>query len=190
MKTFIISIKAVLIFTILTGILYPLLMYGIGAIAFPNKADGSLIIEKGKVIGSELIGQKFDGVIYFHSRPSAVDYQPMPSSGSNLGPTSLALKQRTDSLRKAYIEYNNFPANTVVPPDAIFASGSGIDPHISPENAMMQLNRVAFSRNFNEDKKNKLVELVKKNIQQPEFGFLGETRINVVKLNLELDKLQ
>jgi len=189
MKTFIVSIKAVLIFTIITGVLYPLLIFCIGQIAFQNQANGSLIMNNGKVIGSELIGQTFDSTIYFHSRPSAINYQPMPSSGSNLGPTSLALKERVDSLRNAYIEYNGLPNNTDVPSDAIFASGSGIDPHISLENANFQIDRIAKARGFDLSKKNNLIELVKKNTQMPQLGFLGEVRINVVKLNLELDKL-
>ncbi len=189
MKTFIISIKAIVIFTIITGVLYPLFVYAFGKIVFPNQTNGSLIIKDGKVIGSELIGQTFDSTIYFHSRPSAISYQPMPSSGSNLGPTSSLLKQRVDSLRQAYIEYNGLPKNTDVPPDAIFASGSGIDPHISVENANFQIDRIAKARGFDESIKNNLIELVKKNTEQPQLGFLGEVRINVVKLNIELDKL-
>ncbi len=189
MKTFIISIKAVLIFTIITGIIYPILIFGIGKLAFSGKANGSLIINNGKVVGSELIGQKFSGAKYFQSRPSAIDYQPMPSSGSNLGPTSIVLKQRVDSLRKTYIDFNGLPQNIEVPPDAIFASASGIDPHISIENANFQIDRISKARDFNSQKKNALIELVKKNTEAPQLGFLGESRINVVKLNLELDKL-
>jgi K+-transporting ATPase ATPase C chain len=189
MKTFIISIKAVLIFTIITGVLYPLLIFAMGKIAFPNQANGSLITKDGKVIGSNLVGQTFDSTIYFHSRPSAINYQPMPSGASNLGPISLVLKDRIDSLRKAYIEFNGLPANTVVPSDAIFASGSGIDPHISLENANFQIDRIAIARGFNSEKKNKLIELVNKYTETHQLGFLGEVRINVLKLNIELDKL-
>ena len=189
MKTFIISIKAIIIFTLITGIIYPLLIYGIGKIIFPKQSNGSLMMKDGKVIGSELIGQSFDSTIYFHSRPSVINYQPSPSSGSNLGPTSSLLKQKVDSLRLAYIEYNGLAKTTDVPPDAIFASGSGIDPHISLENANLQTYRVAKARGFNSEKRNKLIELVKENTEQPQLGFLGEVRINVVKLNVELDKL-
>lgn len=189
MKTFIISIKAVFIFTIITGVLYPLLIFSIGKIAFSNQVSGSLITKDGKVVGSELIGQKFDSTIYFHSRPSTINYQPMPSGASNLGPISLVLKERTDSLRRTYIEFNGLPANTIVPSDAIFSSGSGIDPHISLENANFQIDRIAKARGFNAEKKNKLVELVNKYTEKPQLGFLGEVRINVLKLNLELDKL-
>lgn len=189
MKTFIISIKAIIFFTILTGIIYPLLILGIGKIFFSSQISGSLITKDAKIVGSELIGQKFDSAIYFHSRPSFVNYEPMPSSGSNLGPISLALKQRADSLRKSFIEYNGLSANTEVPPDAIFSSASGIDPHISYENAILQIDRIVKAREFNSDKKNKITELVNKNTEYPQFGFLGEAVINVVKLNIELDKL-
>ena len=189
MKTFIISLKVFLILTIITGVIYPLSITLIGNIAFPDRSKGSLIVKDGKIIGSELIGQKFDSTIYFHSRPSAIDYQPMPSGGSNLGPTSLTLQHRMDSLANAYIEYNGLQKNTAVPPDAITASGSGIDPHISFENAILQMNRISKARGFDETKKNKLTELVKKTTEDPQLGFLGDTRVNVLKLNLELDKL-
>lgn len=189
MKTFIISIKAVLIFTIITGVLYPLLIFGIGNVAFSYQSNGSLITKDGKIIGSELIGQTFDSTIYFHPRPSAINYQPMPSSGSNLGPISVVLQHRVDSLRKAYIEYNGLPSNTIVPSDAIFASASGIDPHISLDNANFQIGRIVKARGFDDNKKNKLTELVKIYTEKPQLGFLGEVRINVLKLNIELDKL-
>lgn len=189
MKTLIISIKAIIFFTILTGIIYPLVVFGIGKLFFPSQMNGSLISKNSKIIGSELIGQKFESPIYFHSRPSAVNYEPMPSSGSNLGPTSSTLKHIVDSLKKSFIEYNGLPSNTDVPPDAIFSSASGIDPHISYENASLQIGRIVKARGFNSDKKNKLEELVKKMVENPQLGFLGEARINVVKLNIELDKL-
>jgi len=189
MKTFIISIKAIIFFTILTGIIYPLFIFGIGKIFFSSQINGSLITKNSKVIGSELIGQKFDSTIYFHSRPSFVNYEPTPSSGSNLGPTSSVLKHIVDSLRKSYVDYNGLAANADVPPDAIFSSASGIDPHISYENASLQIDRIMKARGFNSDKKNKLTELVKNMIENPKYGFLGEPVINVVKLNIELDKL-
>ena len=189
MKTFLISLKVFLILTIITGVIYPLSINLIGNIIFPNQSKGSLINKDGKVIGSELIGQKFDSTIYFHSRPSAIDNQPMPSGGSNLGPTSTALKQRMDSLSNAFITYNGLPNNTLVPIDAITASGSGIDPHISFENANFQIERICKARGFDEVKKNKLKGLLNDLTEKPTFGFLGDTRINVLKLNMELDKL-
>lgn len=189
MKMIFISIKFLLVMTILTGIMYPVFIIGIAKIVFPEKSSGSFIEVNGNIIGSELIAQKFDSSIYFHPRPSAIDYQPMPSGASNLGPTSNKLKNISDSLKKSFIEINLLPKNIDVPPDAIFSSGSGIDPHISPENAMLQVDRISKKRNFDEPKKKKLIELVKKLTEKPQFGFLGKSRINVLVLNLELDKL-
>jgi K+-transporting ATPase ATPase C chain len=175
--------------TILTGIVYPILIYGIAKIGFPNKSGGSFIKANGKIIGSELIAQKFDSSIYFHPRPSAIDYQPMPSGASNLGPTSKKLKSISDSLKQIYIIENMLPENVNVPSDAIFSSGSGIDPHISPENAILQVNRIVIERKFDLNKKIQLLNLIYKYTENPQFGFLGEPRINVLVLNLELDKL-
>jgi potassium-transporting ATPase KdpC subunit len=189
MKIIIISIKFLLLMTILTGIVYPLFIFGIAEIFFPDKSEGSFIKIKGKIQGSELIAQKFDSAIYFRPRPSAIDYQPMPSSGSNYGPTSQKLKEISDSLKKSYIKDNLLPENTIVPSDAIFSSGSGIDPHISPENAFLQANRVIKERNYDTNKKKLLFDLIEKYTDKPQFGFLGEPRINVLDLNLELDKL-
>lgn len=189
MKTLIISLKLLLFMTLLTGIVYPMFIYLIAQTIFPEKSTGSLVKVNEQVIGSELIGQKFESKRYFQSRPSAVDYQPLPSGGSNLAPTSQTLKSRIDSLRLAYIILNGLPTNTEVPPDAVFSSGSGIDPHISPQNAMLQVNRIVKERDFDTIKHDKLVELIKKNTEEPQFGILGEERINVLILNVELDKL-
>ncbi|HEY5123103.1 MAG TPA: potassium-transporting ATPase subunit KdpC [Ignavibacteria bacterium] len=189
MKTIITALKLLLFMTLLTGIIYPLFIYLIAKTVFPQKSEGSFVKVNEKIIGSELFGQKFTANKYFQSRPSAVDYQPMPSGGSNLAPTSQTLKNTVDSLRKAYIIFNELPENTDVPPDAVFASGSGIDPHISPVNALLQSDRVSKERNFDINKKKQLIELINKLTEKPQFGFLGEPRINVLNLNLELDKL-
>jgi potassium-transporting ATPase KdpC subunit len=189
MKIIIISIKFLLLMTLITGIVYPLLIFGIAKITFPQKSSGSFKGVKGNNAGSELIAQKFDSSIYFQPRPSAIDYQPMPSGGSNLGPTSQKLKEISDSLRKSYIIKNLLPENTIVPPDAIFSSGSGVDPHISPENAILQANRIIKERNYDTNKKKLLLDLIDKYTEKPQFGFLGESRINVLDLNIELDKL-
>ncbi len=188
MKTIIISVKLLLVMTLITGIIYPLIIFGTGRLLFPFKTSGSLIEENGRYTGSELIGRNYDSS-YFNPRPSAVNYNPLPSGGSNLGPTSRQLKNNIDSLRRAYIMYNGLDSGTVVPPDALFSSGSGLDPHISPENALLQCGRIAATRKFNDDKKNKLVELIHSSVEKPQFGFLGEPVINVVKLNAALDKL-
>lgn len=189
MKTLIISLKLLVFMTLLTGIVYPMFIYLIAQTIFPEKSTGSLVKVNEQVIGSELFGQKFESKKYFQSRPSAVDYQPMPSGGSNLAPTSQTLKARIDSLRQAYLVWNELPENTEVPSDAVFSSGSGIDPHISTQNAMLQVNRIVKERDFDTIKHDKLLELIKKNTEEPQFGILGEERINVLILNVELDKL-
>ena len=186
MKTIIISIKYLLLMTIVTGLIYPLLMFGFGKIFFPKMILGNIIYQNENPVGSEIIGQNFVSSKYFHPRPSAVDYQTLPSSGSNLAPTSTVLKNNVDSLRTAYILNNGLVNNVKVPEDAIFTSASGLDPHISFENAMLQVNRIVKERNFNNEKKSALLVLVNNLTENPQFGFLGEKRI---KLNLELDKL-
>jgi K+-transporting ATPase ATPase C chain len=156
---------------------------------FPSQSKGSMIEEQGKVLGSELIGQSFDSVIYFSPRPSAISYNPMPSSGTNQGPTNAVLKDSVEQRRKRYIEVNGLTEGTHVPEDAIFASASGVDPHISIENAFLQSSRIAKSRNFDENKRIKLKELINRLIENPQFGIFGEQRINVLRLNVELDKI-
>jgi potassium-transporting ATPase KdpC subunit len=185
MKTIIQALKLFLIMTIITGIAYPLLITILGQIFFPNKANGSLINKDGSIIGSELIGQKFTSDKYFWPRPSAIDYNPLPSGGSNLGPTSAALKDLVVS-RKDAIERAN-PGSFDVPIDLLFASGSGLDPDISPEAARFQIDRVAHARGLDNKAKIKLIDLVEKQIKQPDFGILGEPRINVLRLNIALD---
>jgi K+-transporting ATPase ATPase C chain len=189
LKTQIISsIKILAIMTILAGVLYPVLMTVIAQLVFPNKSNGSMIEKKGEVIGSELIAQKFQSDKYFWGRPSAIDYNPLPSGSSNLGPTSKALKDFVEERRKHFIEKNFLPPNTIVPTEMLFASGSGIDPHISPESAFLQVDRIAQARGFDEQKKALLKTLVQNHIEAPQFGFLSEPRVNVLKLNLALDE--
>ena len=184
-----IALKFLLVMIILTGIIYPLVMTGIAQVAFPSKSNGSLIIKDGKVIGSELIGQKFDSTIYFWSRPSAIGYNPVPSGASNYGPTSDTLRKLVNA-RKEYFAKNNSVSNlTDVPLEMIFASGSGLDPHISPAAAQFQIERIALARHFDNSQKQKLVETVKSLTENPQFLILGEERINVLKLNIELDKI-
>jgi K+-transporting ATPase ATPase C chain len=188
-KNLIISLKLLLYLTIITGIIYPVAMTLISNAVYPNKSTGSMIESDGKIIGSELIGQSFDSTIYFQPRPSPISYNPMPSSGTNQGPTNAVLKDSVEQRRKRYIEINGLNEGTPVPEDAIFASASGVDPHISVENAVLQSKRIAKSRNFNEEKSAKLRELINRLIEKPQFGILGEQRINVLLLNIELDKL-
>jgi len=188
-KQILITLKYFLAITILTGIIYPLLISAIAITIFPAKAGGSLVEKEGKIIGSELIGQKFESDKYFWPRPSAVDYNPMPSGGSNLGPTSAALKKFYDDKKKNFIEKNMISDTSSVPNEMLFASGSGVDPHISPESAMLQVERVSKARNFDPSKKEKLYRLIDSLTEKPQFGFLGNSVINVLLLNLELDKI-
>jgi K+-transporting ATPase ATPase C chain len=188
MKTIIISVKIFLFFTILTGAVYPLLVTGIAQVVFPEKANGSLIVRDNKIIGSELISQQFDTKKYFTSRPSAVSYNPLPSGGSNYGLTNLKLKNLVAERKKQFIDFNQLDSLTVVPSEMLFASASGLDPHISQKAALLQVDRIAKIRNFNTIQKQNLVQSVKNHTEPPQFLVLGEERVNVLILNLELDK--
>ena len=184
------ALKFLLGMTFLTGIIYPLLMTGIAQVSFPAKANGSLVYKEGKIAGSEFIGQQFDSTIYFSSRPSAIGYNPVPSSGSNLGPTSIKLSTQVTERRRAFAERNALPDTTAIPVEMLFASGSGLDPHISPEAALLQVNRVSLSRNFTEAQKQQVIQLVKNKTEGPQFFIFGEPRINVFELNLNLDNIR
>jgi K+-transporting ATPase ATPase C chain len=191
MKTqLLISLKFLLAMIILTGIVYPLFMTGIAQIVFPLKANGSLIVKDGKIIGSELIGQKFDSTIYFWPRPSSIDYNPIPSCGSNLGPTSEKLKKQVTDRRILFARANSIADTNSIPAEMIFASASGLDPHISPQAVFQQVNRIAKARNFNNSQKQKLEQLIKAETEAPQFLCLGEERINVLLLNLNLDDIK
>jgi K+-transporting ATPase ATPase C chain len=191
MKTQIIpALKFLIIMTILTGIVYPLLMTGIAQVFYPSKSNGSLIIRNGKAIGSVLIGQKSDSSIYFWSRPSSVDYNPIPSGASNLGPISDTLKKQVLARREIFAKMNSVKDPLSVPKEMIFASGSGLDPHISPEAALMQVDRVSAARHFTAEQKVKLLEVVRKLKEPSQLHLFGEERTNVLSLNIELDKIQ
>ena len=178
-----------LLLTVVTGIIYPLLVTGVAQLGFPEKANGSLISGDGGYAGSELIGQPFDDPKYFWGRLSATPdfpYNSSSSSGSNLGPSNPALveavKTRLEALRKAD------PGNALpVPVDLVTSSGSGLDPHISPAAALYQAPRVARVRGLPEDR---VLRLVDRFTEPRQWGFLGEPRVNVLKLNLALDSMQ
>lgn len=181
------AIAITIALTVLLGIVYPLAVTGIAQIIFPGKAQGSLIQEGGRVIGSKLIGQPFAGPGYFHSRPSAAGagYDATASSGTNLGPTSRKLfeeqvKERADRLRAANPEAE-------IPADLVTSSASGLDPHITPAAARFQLPRVARERGLSEDE---VWRLVLEHTEDRQLGFLGEPRVNVLELNLALDALR
>jgi len=186
----IIAIKFLLIMTVLTGVIYPFFMTGVAQLVFPAKANGSLVKAGGKNIGSELIGQKFDSSIYFWSRPSAIDYNPIPSGASNLGPTSDELKKQVAERRRLFAANNSIADTSAIPKEMLFASASGLDPHISPEAALLQLKRVAMARNLNETQKQKVQQLIKNKTEEPQFFLFGERRINVFELNLALDSIR
>jgi len=190
MKTqILIAIKLFVLFTVVLGLAYPLLITGIAQLAFPEKANGSLIMQGDKMIGSKLIGQKFDSEFYFWSRPSATDYGAMPSGGSNLGPTSSKLKQLVAERTILFTRFNQLPASETIPSEMLLASASGLDPHISPRAAMLQVDRIAKARQFDDEKKQKLIQSINELAEAPQFAFLGENRVNVLMLNIELDKL-
>jgi K+-transporting ATPase ATPase C chain len=170
--------------------MYPLLMTGLAQVSFPSKANGSLITMDGKIIGSELIGQKFDSSIYFWSRPSAIGYNPVPSGASNYGPTSDTLKKLVSSRRAFFAKMNSLQDPLSTPKEMAFASGSGLDPHISPQTALLQVERVTLSRHFDAVQKEKILNKITELTEGPQFFFLGEQRINVLVLNLELDKIR
>jgi K+-transporting ATPase ATPase C chain len=190
MKTPVIAVKLLFIMTILTGIVYPLTMTGISQLFFPYKANGSLIYHKNTLVGSELIGQKFDSIIYFWPRPSATDYNTLPALGSNLGPSSLKLKNLVDKRREIWIQASNQLDISMVPVEMIFASGSGIDPHISPDAALLQADRVAAARSFTKEQRAKVSEIIERLTEKPQYLFLGEPRINVFELNLSIDSIR
>jgi K+-transporting ATPase ATPase C chain len=173
-------------FSLLTGLVYPLVITGVVQMAMPERADGSLIVVDGHVVGSELIGQNFSGPGYFHGRPSAVSYAANGSGASNLGPTSSRLmdevRRRVEQVRME----NNLPQNTPVPADLVQSSASGLDPHISMEGAMLQVPRIAKARGLPESEVKLLVYQI---IEPAQFGILGQERVNVLKLNLALDDL-
>ena len=183
------SVTTVLLFTLLTGVIYPFLVTGLAQLIFPDKANGSLLRKDGKLVGSELIGQQFSDPKYFWGRLSATTpfaYNAAASSGSNYGPLNPALvdgaKKRIQDLRNAD-SLNLRP----IPIDLVTASGSGLDPHISVSAALFQIGRVARTRNLSESQ---IRAVVDQNTDGRQLGFLGESRVNVLKLNLALDDLQ
>lgn len=185
MKIIIQAIRLFLIMTIITGIIYPILITALGQALYPGKANGSLVESDGKIVGSALLGQKFTENKYFWSRPSANDYNPLPSGGTNLGPTSAALKDSVNA-RINFLEKAN-PGSGQVPIDLLFASGSGLDPDISPEATRFQIDRVAAARGLDNEGKRKLIDLVERHVETPDFNVFGEPRVNVLWLNLVLD---
>lgn len=184
------GLKLFMSMTILTGVIYPVLVTGLARLFFKDKSNGSLVERKGVFIGSELIAQKFDSEIYFWPRPSAIDYNPLPSGASNLGPLSQKLKESVNERKEFFINRNMIKNSSDLPSEMLFASGSGLDPHISPQAALMQANRVAKARRFTESQKEHLIDIIQNMTEKRQFSLLGEERINVFILNLKIDSLK
>ena len=179
------AIIVTIFWTLAAGGIYPLFMWGVGAVFFPGQAHGSLVEKDGKVVGSALIGQGFADDKYFHSRPSAINYDASSSGASNKGWTSADLKKSYDQNTADWEKANG---TTEVPMDMVFASGSGLDPHISPRAAELQVPRVVAARHLSAADAEKLMALVRGHEEGPQLGFLGEPRVNVLSLNMALDQ--
>jgi potassium-transporting ATPase KdpC subunit len=181
------GLRIKIFFTVLLGVVYPLALTGISQAIFPHRANGSLVTANGKVVGSELLAQNFTKPEYFHPRPSAAGndgYDPTSSAGSQLGPTSQKLidrvKASVDKFHKENPDYHG-----PIPSDLLTTSGSGLDPHLSPDSALAQAARVAKARGVSIDQVN---QLIAQHTEPPTFGILGGARVNVLLLNLDLDK--
>lgn len=194
MKTLLPALRLFAALALLTGAAYPLVVTGLARLLFPQEARGSLVMLDGRVRGSALLAQRFADPRYFWPRPSAGDdgtnYATVASAASNKGPTSAELARavaaRADTLRAAH----HLTADAPVPPELVLASGSGLDPHLSPEAAGFQLDRVARARGWNPPQRAALARLIEQSVEAPQWGFLGEPRVNVLGLNLAADRLQ
>jgi K+-transporting ATPase ATPase C chain len=184
-KNLITAVLMTLLTTLLFGLLFPLVITGMARVLFPGKADGQLLTRNGKIVGSRLIGQSFSSPGYFHSRPSSAGtgYDAGNSGGSNLGPTNQSLIARVQGDADRLQAEN---PGVAIPMDLLMSSGSGLDPHISPEAAEFQVPRIARERGLSEDV---VREAVRQHSEARQFGFLGEPRVNVLELNLTLDEI-
>ncbi|MGJ4754430.1 potassium-transporting ATPase subunit KdpC [Leptospira kmetyi] len=180
-----IAIRTLLVLTFLTGIFYPIVITGFAERLFPSRSNGSLIRIGEKIVGSEWIAQKFTKNEYIWSRPSASDYSALPSGASNLSATSASLKNKVEERKKFLLAAH--PNRTSVPPDLLFASGSGLDPHLSLDAVLFQMDRVAAARKLTPEQVLRFKKIVEESIEKPSFGYIGENRINVLRLNLKLD---
>lgn len=190
MRNAIRALRMFLWMSLLTGIIYPLLILLIAQTTASNKANGSLIVRKDSVIGSSLIAQKFESTHYFWSRPSAGDYDPMHSGGSNLSPTSSKLKKLVEERQQKIITADGIKKVDLIPDELVYASGSGLDPHISPETAYFQINRIVNARNNPNITKETLRQLIDKKSQKRVLDFIGQAYVNVLELNLAMDEIK
>ena len=183
-----------LVLTLLCGGLYPAAVTLAARLVFPRQAGGSVITVNGKAVGSELLAQRFSDTRYFWPRPSAGDdgtnFATIASAASNKGPTSSELQTKVAARAAAFRTAHGLATNGPVPAEMVFTSGSGLDPHISPQAARLQMARVSRARKFSADQQQRVTALVEQFIEPPQLGFLGEPRVNVLRLNLALDALQ
>jgi len=189
MKSILQAFLVFVVLTVLTGIIYPLLTTAFAVICFPVQSHGSMVFNKGHVIGSYLIGQGFSDQKNFRPRPSATNYSAMPSGGSNLNPVSSSLRATIDARRDTFRLANGLSEKDTVPGDMLFASGSGLDPDISPQAARLQIDRVSRERNFTNEQKLDLASLVEHSIAPRQLGFLGSERVNVLRLNQAIENM-
>ena len=189
MKLLIQALRLFLVLTLFTGVVYPVVVTAAAQLFFNHQANGSLVMKNGTPTGSELLAQKFQGEGYFWPRPSAADFASIPSGASNWGPTSAALKDAVLKRAETFRKVNRLSQETALPFDVVFASGSGLDPHISPEAARLQADRVATARKLSEGKRQMLSKLIDQYTEAPQFRLFGEPRVNVFRLNLAVDSL-
>ena len=189
-KQLIIALRLLGIMAVLLGIVYPLFITGIAQVCYKAKANGSLVEMDGVIRGSQLIGQQSDLAVYFHARPSAADYNTLPSGASNLGLTSKKLHEVVEARRAEFIEANKLASDSLLPAEMVFASASGLDPHVSPQGAILQVGRIVQNRSYSSKQKAELIALVNKMTEKPQFGVFGCSRVNVFMLNLELDRIK
>ncbi len=183
MKT---ALRLVIILSAITGLAYSLVITALARVAFPAQASGSVIFINDKPIGSKLLAQEFTSARYFWPRPSVASYATVASGASNLGPTSMALKENIAARSKALHEAHRLPADAAMPDELVTTSGSGLDPHLSPQATQFQAQRVAQARGIAVDK---VQALIAAKTESPQWGILGEARVNVLELNLALDAL-
>ena len=181
------ALLMLLILTVLTGLIYPLVVTGVAQLLFPAQANGSLLGDAAQPVGSALLGQANTDARYFWPRPSATDYGTLPSGGSNLAPTSADLAATVQQRAADFRADHGMAAGETVPTEMLFASGSGLDPHISPDAARLQAGRVAAARGLDEAQ---VAALVEQYVEGPQLGLFGQPRVNVLLLNLALDALQ
>jgi potassium-transporting ATPase KdpC subunit len=188
MRECLVALRLFIVMSLLTGLLYPLAVTGVARCIFPSRAQGSLIVVNGTVRGSSLIGQTFIYPAYFQSRPSATGYSALPSCGSNLNVAGTVLRDSVAARERAFRQKYHVAQDKPVPRDMLFASGSGLDLHISPEAAYMQIATIVAARGLSSEQQKTLEAAVGRFIEKRQFGLLGEPRIAVVPLNLFLDR--